>query len=196
MMILRLSKVACVAAIALFASLVAFGNITDYGTNWAFVQHVMRMDTVFPNSTIRYRAIDNTTLQTVAYAAIIAAETLTAILCWIGAAKLLAAAGGDARGFSTGQDLCHSRSDLRLPGLAGRLPVDWRRMLRHVDVDDMEWRGLCLPGLNHHTCRVDLRYAAGAGPRLSAAMRWPVIETCQMPGLPVTATGVRPVSAA
>ncbi|MCX7347103.1 MAG: DUF2165 domain-containing protein, partial [Alphaproteobacteria bacterium] len=90
MMILRLSKVACVAAIALFASLVAFGNITDYGTNWAFVQHVMRMDTVFPDSTIKYRAIDNTMLQTVAYAAIIAAETLTAILCWIGAVKLLA----------------------------------------------------------------------------------------------------------
>jgi predicted small integral membrane protein len=99
MMILRLSKVACVAAIALFASLVAFGNITDYGTNWAFVQHVMRMDTVFPDSTIKYRAIDNTMLQTVAYATIIGAETLTAILCWIGAVKLLAAAGRDARGF-------------------------------------------------------------------------------------------------
>ena len=99
MMILRLSKVACVAAIALFASLVAFGNITDYGTNWAFVQHVMRMDTVFPDSTIRYRAIDNTTLQTIAYVAIIAAEALTAILCWIGAVKLLAAARGDASGF-------------------------------------------------------------------------------------------------
>ena len=57
------------------------------------------METVFPDSTIRYRAIDNTTLQTVAYAAIIAAETLTAILCWIGAVRLLAAARGDASGF-------------------------------------------------------------------------------------------------
>ncbi len=145
MMILRLSKVACVAAIALFASLVAFGNITDYGTNWAFVQHVMRMDTVFPDSTIRYRAIDNTTLQTVAYAAIIAAETLTAILCWIGAVKLLAAARGDARGFQRAKTFAILGLDLRLPGLAGRLPVDRRRVVRHVDVDVMEWRGLCLP---------------------------------------------------
>ncbi|HEY9573156.1 MAG TPA: DUF2165 family protein, partial [Pusillimonas sp.] len=32
-MIQRLSKTACVAAMALFASLVAFGNITDYGAN-------------------------------------------------------------------------------------------------------------------------------------------------------------------
>jgi predicted small integral membrane protein len=98
-MILRLSKIACVAAIALFASLVAFGNITDYGTNWAFVQHVMRMDTVFPDSTIKYRAIDSTGIQTFFYLLIIAAEALTAILCWIGAARLLAALGGDARDF-------------------------------------------------------------------------------------------------
>ena len=104
-MILRLSKVACVAAIAYFASLVAFGNITDYRTNWAFVQHVMRMDTVFPDTTIKYRAIDSVSLQTASYIAIIAAETLTAILCWIGAAKLLAAAGGDSRSFQRAKTL-------------------------------------------------------------------------------------------
>ena len=104
-MILRLSKVASVAAIAFFASLVAFGNITDYGTNWAFVQHVMRMDTVFPDTTIKYRAIDSVSLQTASYIAIIAAETLTAILCWIGAAKLLAAAGGDNRSFQRAKTL-------------------------------------------------------------------------------------------
>jgi hypothetical protein len=51
MRIISLSKTAMVAAIALFASLVAFGNITDYGTNWAFVQHVLSMDTVFPTTT-------------------------------------------------------------------------------------------------------------------------------------------------
>jgi predicted small integral membrane protein len=85
MRIIRLSKAATVAAIALFASLVAFGNITDYGTNWAFVQHVLSMDTVYPTATIRYRAIDDPTLQNAGYMLIIAAETLTAILCWIGA---------------------------------------------------------------------------------------------------------------
>jgi predicted small integral membrane protein len=102
MRIIRLSKVAMVAAIALFASLVAFGNITDYGTNWAFVQHVLLMDTVFPTTTIKYRAIDNPTLQTAAYVLIIAAETATAILCWIGAARLLFASG-DAVAFNQGK---------------------------------------------------------------------------------------------
>lgn len=93
MQIIRLSKTTMVAAIALFASLVAFGNITDYGTNWAFVQHVFSMDTVFPTTTIRYRAIDSPALQTAGYVLIIAAETLTAVLCWIGAARLLLASG-------------------------------------------------------------------------------------------------------
>lgn len=42
---LRLSRVALVVAVALFFTLVAFGNITDYGANWQFVRHVMSMDT-------------------------------------------------------------------------------------------------------------------------------------------------------
>jgi predicted small integral membrane protein len=99
MQIIRLSKTAMVAAIALFASLVAFGNITDYGTNWAFVQHVLSMDTVYPTTTIKYRAIESPALQTAGYVLIIAAESLTAILCWIGAARLLVASG-DAAAFN------------------------------------------------------------------------------------------------
>lgn len=43
-MILRLSKTLMVAAIGFFAFLVAFGNITDYGSNFAFVHHVFLMD--------------------------------------------------------------------------------------------------------------------------------------------------------
>ena len=89
MLITRLAKVAMVAAIAAFATLVAFGNITDYGTNFVFVQHVLSMDSVFPNSTITYRAITSPALHHAAYAIIIAAEALTAVLCWFGALALL-----------------------------------------------------------------------------------------------------------
>ena len=139
MRIIRLSKTATVAAIALFASLVAFGNITDYGTNWAFVQHVLSMDTVFPTTTIKYRAIDAPALQTAAYVLIIAAETMTAILCWIGAGP--AAPGERRRGrLQSGQGICRRRPDARLPGLAGRFHVDRRRVVRHVDVVEMERR--------------------------------------------------------
>jgi predicted small integral membrane protein len=89
MVVTRLSKTAFVAAIAFFATLVAFGNITDYGTNFAFVQHVLMMDTIFPDASIKYRAIDNPTLHHAGYILIIAAETLTAVLCWIGAFAML-----------------------------------------------------------------------------------------------------------
>ena len=89
MLILRAAKIAMVAAIAAFATVVAFGNITDYDTNFVFVQHVLSMDTVFPRSSITWRAISSPALHHVAYAIIIAAEALTAVLCWIGAARLL-----------------------------------------------------------------------------------------------------------
>ena len=90
MLVLRASKTmaVAVAAMGLLVSLVAFGNLTDYDTNFAFVQHVLLMDTTFPSSTIRYRAITNPALYHAAYALIIAAEILTAALCWMGALQL------------------------------------------------------------------------------------------------------------
>ena len=100
MIAIRAAKAATVAAIALFASLVTFGNSTDYGTNLAFVQHVLSMDTIFPRSTIGYRAITNPTLQHAAYAIIIAAEAAIAVLCWIGAAALVRRLYADAAAFN------------------------------------------------------------------------------------------------
>ena len=50
---MRLSKIALVATIALWLALVAFGNLTDYGSNLAFVQHVLAMDSIFPDAAIR-----------------------------------------------------------------------------------------------------------------------------------------------
>jgi predicted small integral membrane protein len=48
---IREIKALMVAALACYPLIVAFGNITDYGSNFAFVQHVMSMDTTFPNNT-------------------------------------------------------------------------------------------------------------------------------------------------
>ena len=105
MLALRLAKTAFVAGIAFLVSLVAFGNITDYHTNFAFVQHVLMMDTVFPDASIKYRAIDNPTLHHAAYFLIIGFETLTAILCWIGAFRLLSAMKSPARDFTRAKNM-------------------------------------------------------------------------------------------
>ena len=100
MIAIRAAKAATVAAIALFDSLVAFGNLTDYNTNLAFVEHVLSMDAVFPHSAIKYRAITSPVLQHTAYAVIIATEVAMAVLCWIGAAMLAWRLRADAVAFN------------------------------------------------------------------------------------------------
>ena len=59
MLIIRLAKVVMVAALAAFAFLVTYDNLVDYGSNYQFVQHVLSMDTTFPDNTLRDRAITN-----------------------------------------------------------------------------------------------------------------------------------------
>jgi len=100
MIALRAAKATTVAAIALFASLVTFGNLTDYNTNFAFVEHVLAMDTIFPFSTIKYRSITNPTLHQVAYGIIIATEGVIAVLCWLGAIALVRRLWADAATFN------------------------------------------------------------------------------------------------
>ena len=80
MLAVRAAKIAFVVGFALHASLVVFGNVTDYGTNFEFVRHVLSMDTIFPSSTIAYRAVTNPTLQHAAYAVIITMEAAVAAL--------------------------------------------------------------------------------------------------------------------
>lgn len=84
MLAVRLSKIAMVAGVAFWAFLVTLNNIVDYDSNWAFVQHVLAMDTVFPHATLRSRAITDPWLQEAVYLAIIVAEGLTC-LAFLGA---------------------------------------------------------------------------------------------------------------
>ncbi len=87
-MTVRLSKALLVALVGLFALLVGIDNIIDYGANFAFVHHVMSMDTIFPDSSLKWRAIINPALHHTVYAVIIGFELLTGILCLTGAVRL------------------------------------------------------------------------------------------------------------
>ncbi|MEU6619966.1 DUF2165 domain-containing protein [Streptomyces litmocidini] len=71
---------ALTATVALYMTLVAFGNITDFGTNQQFVQHVLSMDTTFKDPDLMWRAVESPTLQNAAYVAIVVWETLTAVV--------------------------------------------------------------------------------------------------------------------
>jgi len=89
-LIVRLAKVALVAAIGAFALIVAHDNVVDYGSNYEFVRHVLSMDTTFPGNALMDRAITDPRLWAAAYALIIAVEWLTGALATIGALILLA----------------------------------------------------------------------------------------------------------
>ncbi|KAB1147184.1 DUF2165 domain-containing protein [Streptomyces luteolifulvus] len=72
------------ATVALYTVLVAFGNITDFGTNQQFVRHVLAMDTTFKDDDLMWRAITDKGVQDAAYVAIIVWETLAALVLLYG----------------------------------------------------------------------------------------------------------------
>lgn len=86
---LRLTKALICIMIASFPLFVGYQNIIDYDTNYLFLQHTMKMDTIFPDSMLKVRAIDNPFIWQLAYAVIIFCELLTGLLFLIGGLKLL-----------------------------------------------------------------------------------------------------------
>ncbi|SER04199.1 Predicted small integral membrane protein [Nitrosomonas sp. Nm51] len=80
----RLSKVALVWAVALFALLAAFSNVTDYESNFTIVAHVLKMDTAFPGNVRMWRAIEAPWAHHLVYGLIILVEAAVAVLCWLG----------------------------------------------------------------------------------------------------------------
>ena len=104
-MIIRLSKVLLAASVGVFALLVGIDNLLDYGANLVFVEHVLSMDTTFPGSALRWRAITSPSLQNAAYWLIIGAELFTGVLCLAGAWRMFAARETSAARFNAAKDL-------------------------------------------------------------------------------------------
>lgn len=84
----RWSKIVLVFSVAVFAMLVVFNNLTDYGSNYLFVSHVLSMDTTFPGNNSMWRAITWPLLHHAAYGVIIGTECAISLLCWVGTCKL------------------------------------------------------------------------------------------------------------
>jgi predicted small integral membrane protein len=56
-MTFRVAQAALVAGVAFLLSLVVLNNLTDYGSNFHYVEHVLLMDTTFPENRLTWRAI-------------------------------------------------------------------------------------------------------------------------------------------
>jgi predicted small integral membrane protein len=82
----RIVKIVMVGSLAL---LVTFDNLIDYETNYAFVRHVLSMETTPPGNTLVHRSIASPSFWRTAYALIIASGGATALGFADGAALLL-----------------------------------------------------------------------------------------------------------
>jgi len=93
----RISKITLVWAVAFFASLVVFNNLADYGSNYQFVNHVLRMDTLVSGESARWRAINSAALHQAFYCLVIFVEAIVAVLCWMGGFRLYRSVNDAAR---------------------------------------------------------------------------------------------------
>lgn len=108
MEIVRVFQTLFVLYIGLFAGSVVLNNITDYGTNYNFVRHVMSMDTVQPQCRLKWRRIGARWAHHAAYVFIIALEAATALLCIGGAWRMWDALASDAATFGAAKSLAFS----------------------------------------------------------------------------------------
>jgi predicted small integral membrane protein len=99
-MTLRTIKILLVFGVAFFYSLVVFNNLTDYNSNYYFVQHTLTMDTTFYGNHGMWRALKAPFWTTAFYWVIIAWESVVMCLGWWGGFRMAAALRGTAPAFN------------------------------------------------------------------------------------------------
>ncbi|AWC22066.1 hypothetical protein CO731_01522 [Aminobacter sp. MSH1] len=104
----RITKIGMCFSLAAFTLLVVFNNITDYGSNYNFVRHVLSMDTTFPGNALMYRAITAETLWHLGYWLIIAGEAVACVLFALSAWALFRARNGTAASFNKAKSKVHA----------------------------------------------------------------------------------------
>jgi predicted small integral membrane protein len=93
--------VVAVFSLGLMHAVVAFGNLTDYWTNFEFVKHVLSMDTLFPQTKVLYRALPQSWIHHLVYLLIILAELTVAVLFLTATASLYKNRSAALAGFSS-----------------------------------------------------------------------------------------------
>jgi predicted small integral membrane protein len=99
-MTLRTVKILLVFGVALFYSLVVFNNLTDYESNYFFVQHTLSMDTTFAGNHGMWRAIKSPLWVSAFYWSIIIWEMIIMALSWWGGFRMARAVRGTPAAFN------------------------------------------------------------------------------------------------
>ncbi|MEL6253925.1 MAG: DUF2165 domain-containing protein [Bacteroidota bacterium] len=85
---IRLSKISLLFMVGFYMFLVAFNNISDYNSNFAFVSNVMGMTDTFSETPPAYRTISSSTAHHIFYIMIILTELSIMLLCFKGVWEL------------------------------------------------------------------------------------------------------------
>lgn len=105
-MAVRLAKILLILSAGTFCLLVGYNNIADYGSNFMFVQHVLTMDTTFPDNAVKAsRALSDPQLHHLAYWLIVAAEIAVGLTCVAGALRLLPVLRAPADAFNDAKSI-------------------------------------------------------------------------------------------
>ncbi len=81
---IRFSKILLVAFFGFYVLAVAFGNVTDYYSNFQFVEAVLTMTDTFRSESMMWRAVESEFLHHAAYIFIILFQWIIAIACLAG----------------------------------------------------------------------------------------------------------------
>ena len=102
---IRYCKIVLVFASLLFLALVVFNNLTDYGSNYAFVEAVLSMSSTFEGNSGMWRAIESPIIHHLFYWVIIFWELLAMTIIGFGVLKLWKNRFADAAVFNQSKDL-------------------------------------------------------------------------------------------
>ena len=105
MILIRHSKILPVLSVAFFLFLVVLNNLTDYGSNYLFVENVLGMTTVFEGNQLMWRAIESPLVHTAFYFSIILWEAVAMALCAWGGWKLLQVIKGSKAEFEAAKQI-------------------------------------------------------------------------------------------
>lgn len=97
MNIIQLCQILFVALIGAFALIVSLNNARDPQSNLLLVKHLLSMDSVFPDTRLKDRAILSPVAHRAAFWLIVALEAVTAALCLYGLRPVVRGVHGDRR---------------------------------------------------------------------------------------------------
>ncbi|WEV47151.1 DUF2165 domain-containing protein [Bifidobacterium sp. ESL0690] len=96
----RWIKIFVVFMFASFALFVAAGNYMDWGSNYAFIHHVMMMDDLPAANAVTWRAIKAVPIHVIGYCFLIFCETCTCLTGYYGTYKMIRAVNKDEETFA------------------------------------------------------------------------------------------------